>query len=66
VDVTTAASAWFQSATSQGFGGSFLVAIPFTLQNGSTTTDLVHLLQSLSITATNDVGASSSISVAIP
>jgi len=66
VDVTTAASAWFQSATSQGFGGSFLVAIPFTLQNGSTTTDLVHLLQSLSITATNDVGASSSLSVAIP
>jgi len=66
VDVSTASAAWFQGATSQPFGGSFMVAIPFTLSNGSSTADLVHLLQSLSITATNDVGTASSISVAIP
>jgi hypothetical protein len=66
VDVSSAASSWFQGAASQGFGGSFLVAIPFSLSNGSTTSDLVHLLQSLSITATNDVGTSSAISVPIP
>ncbi|MBZ5621852.1 MAG: choice-of-anchor D domain-containing protein [Acidobacteriia bacterium] len=66
IDVSSASSAWFQGPTSQGFGGSFLVAIPFTLSNGSTTDDLVHRLQSLSITATNDVGASSAVSVSIP
>jgi hypothetical protein len=66
IDVSSASSAWFQSATSQSFGGSFLVAIPFNLSNGNTTQDLVHLLQSLSITATNDVGASSAVSVSIP
>jgi hypothetical protein len=66
IDVSSSSAAWFQSATSQGFGGSFLVAIPFVLSNGSTTTDLVRLLQSLSITATNETGVSNAISVAIP
>jgi len=66
VDVTSPASAWFQSAASQAFGGSFSVAIPFSLQNGSSNADLVHMLQSLSITATNDVGASTAVSVQIP
>ncbi len=66
IDASSASSAWFQGATSQGFGGSFLVAIPFVLSNGSTTTDLVHLLQSLSITATNVVGASNAVTVSIP
>ena len=66
IDVSSAASSWFQGAASQGFGGSFSVAVPFSLSNGSTTDDLVHLLQSLSITATNDVGTSSAISVPIP
>ena len=66
IDVNSAASAWFQSTTSQGFGGTFLIAVPFVLQNGSSTDDLVHRLQSLSITATNEIGASNSVSVAIP
>jgi hypothetical protein len=66
IDAGSAASAWFQSATSQSFGGSFLVTIPFALSNGSSTDDLVHMLQSLSITATNDVGASNAVTVTIP
>jgi hypothetical protein len=66
LDLTSSASAWFQSAASQAFGGTFLVAIPFNLSNGSTTDDLVHLLQSLNITATNDVGTSTPVSVTIP
>lgn len=66
LDVSAASAAWFQSTTSQSFGGAFSVAFPFVLSNGSTTDDLVHRLQSLSITATNDVGASSSLSVPIP
>jgi hypothetical protein len=66
IDVSAASTSWFQSTVSQNFGGTFLVAIPFTLSNGSTTDDLVHMLQSLSITATNDVGVSSALSVPIP
>jgi hypothetical protein len=66
IDVTSAAAAWFQSTPSQAYGGAFLIAIPFVLSNGSSTDDLVHQLQSLTITATNDVGTSSSISVPIP
>jgi len=66
IDVSSAASSWFQGFGSQQFGGSFLVAIPFNLSNGSSNSDLVHLLQALSITGTNDVGASSAVSVTIP
>jgi hypothetical protein len=66
IDVSAGSSSWFGSATSQGFGGGFLVAIPFNLSNGNATADLVHMLQSLSITATNDVGASSAVPVTIP
>ena len=66
LDVNSGSTAWFQSTTSQTFGGAFLVTIPFVLSNGSTTDDLVHRLQSLNVTATNDVGASSSVAVSIP
>jgi Abnormal spindle-like microcephaly-assoc'd, ASPM-SPD-2-Hydin len=65
VDVNTAAASWYQSTASQTAGGSFLAAIPFVLQNGSSTDDLVHRLQSLSITATNSAGVSSSVTVPI-
>jgi hypothetical protein len=66
IDLNTAASAWYQSTASQGTGGSFLVAVPFVLQNGGSADDLFHRLQSLSITATNDAGASAAIAVPIP
>ena len=63
--VSSASAAWYQGAASQGTGGSFLAAIPFVLANGSTD-DLVHLLQSVSITATNDSGVSTAVTVPIP
>jgi hypothetical protein len=66
IDVTSASSAWFAGAASQGFGGSFLLAISFNLSNGSTSDDLVHLLQSLTVTATNAVGGSNTVSVPVP
>ena len=67
IDISAPSFSWFQSTVAQGFGGTFLVAIPFTLSGGGTTgADLVHMLQSLSITAKNDVGASTALSVAIP
>jgi len=66
LDVSSASSSWFQSTAAQTTGGTFLVTIPFTLQNGSSTADLVHALQSLTITATNEAGASNALQVAIP
>jgi hypothetical protein len=66
IDVTSGAAAWFQSAASASYGGAFQVTIPFVLQNGSASDDLVRQIQSLSVTATNQVGASPAISVAIP
>lgn len=66
VDLTSSAAAWFQSAASSSFGGAFQITIPFVLQNGSSTADLVHTLQSLSITATNAIGSSTALSVTIP
>ena len=66
IDVSVSSASWFQSTASQSFGGGFQVAIPFVLQNGSTTDDLVHDLQSLSITATNEIGTSSTLSVPVP
>jgi hypothetical protein len=64
VDVSSVSASWFQSTAAQGFGGSFLVAIPFTLSGGTASaTDLVHMIQTVSITATNDVGTSNAITV---
>jgi hypothetical protein len=65
IDVSSASAAWFQGTSASGFGGSFLAEIPFALSNGSSTANLVQLLQSLSITATNEVGTSSAIVVPI-
>ena len=66
LDVTGASSAWFQSTASQPYGGTFLISIPFVLQNGSSTDDVVRRLQSLTITGVNDVGSSSAVTVTIP
>jgi hypothetical protein len=66
IDVNATASSWFQSAASQVAGGSFVAAIPFALQNGSSTDDLVHRLLSLSITATNETGTSNALTLTIP
>jgi hypothetical protein len=66
IDVTSASSTWFQGTTSQAFGGAFLIGIPFSLQNGSSTDDLVRRIQSLNITAANEVGTSEAMTVAIP
>jgi hypothetical protein len=65
LDVTSAAAAWFQGATSQEAGGGFQLSIPFALQNGNATDDLVRRLQSLTITASNETGASAPLVIAI-
>jgi len=66
VDTSTAAAAWFQSSSSQqSFGGLFTMAVPITLHNGSSSDDLVHQLQSAVVTATNEVGTSTSVTAII-
>jgi hypothetical protein len=61
IDVSAGAASWYRSTNSANTGGAFLVSIPFNLQNGSTGDDLVHLIQSLSVTATNGIGVSNAV-----
>ena len=63
IDMSTAAASWFQGSAASSFGGSFLLEVPFTLSNGNTTANLLSFLQSLNITATNNVGTSSQLVV---
>jgi hypothetical protein len=67
IDISAAARVWFQSSASQNLGGQFSIEIPFTLGNGSTsTTDLTKSLSGVSVTATNETGASNALTVVIP
>lgn len=66
IDLSSPSASWFQGSAASGFGGSFLLEVPFTLSGGSSTANLVSFLQSLSITATNNVGTSSALVVSVP
>jgi len=66
IDASTAATTWFQGASSLSYGGGFSVTLVLALQNGSATDDLVHRLQSLTITATNDIGTSTELTIPVP
>ena len=61
------AQAWFSSAQSQNFGGQFMVTVPFSVASSQTssTTSPLSLLQSVSITASNDSGTSNAVVVAL-
>jgi len=71
VDVSTVASTWFASSASTPFGGQFTITVPFTLSSsstsGSSTTvqSLLTAIQSVSVTAVNDVGTSNSVTAQI-
>lgn len=66
MDVSNASLIWFQGATSQAFGGQFNIAIPFTLRvsSGSLSSPIDKLV-SVSVTATNEIGTSTSISASL-
>jgi hypothetical protein len=66
VDASGASLAWFQGSPSQAFGGQFIVSIPFNIQvsSGILVTP-VDKIQTLSVTASNDVGASNAISISV-
>ena len=67
LDVSGASQTWFQSSASQSFGGQFTVAIPFNLQVSSgVQASPIDNLQSISVTASNEIGSSNSITATIP
>lgn len=62
VDLTQAATVWFDSTTSQGFGGQFTVTAPFTFSGTPPTgTTLLQAIASISATVSNQVGASNAV-----
>jgi hypothetical protein len=66
LDSSLASQAWFQSSPSQAFGGQFSVSIPFNIQVSSgTLTSPSAELESISVTASNSLGASNSLTVTI-
>jgi len=66
INLDSEASLWFKSPASQSYGGQFSVSVPFTLRTeGSLTTSPLEKLDSLSVTATNEVGTSNAVSARI-
>jgi len=70
IDVSTSATLWFQSLTSQSLGGFFSIEIPFsTTVNGSgsgLTSGLPRFIAAISVSATNEVGTSSLVQLTQP
>ena len=70
IDVNTAATFWFAGSTSQALGGLFSIDIPFTISvsgSGSTASSaLSAYIAGLTITASNEVGTSNQLQVALP
>ncbi len=66
MNVESASLVWYQSEVSQGFGGLFSITLTLNLQRDDSDgglDDLVRFIQSLGITATNEIGQSNSVSV---
>ena len=55
-------SLWFRSGASQGFGGLFAITLPLTVSGGSTASP-ADVLQSASVTLSNDRGRSNTVTV---
>jgi len=62
VDVSQAATVWFDSTASESFGGQFTVTVPFTLQGKLPVNEtLVEAISAISATISNEIGASNSL-----
>jgi hypothetical protein len=62
INIQAESSLWFSSTQSQSFGGQFQITIPFTFSSDQTSPP-PSVLDSISVIATNELGASSSLSV---
>jgi hypothetical protein len=65
VNVSTASQLWFEGAASQSAGGEFTVEIPFTVTSSAGVTAIANL-NAISVTATNAIGTSNSLTVSVP
>jgi len=66
IDVNPIATLWFQSTASKAFGSQFTIAIPFTFQGVVPAgQSILSAISSVSVTMSNAVGSSSSITTAL-
>jgi len=66
LNVQPNAQGWFSSVQSANFGGQFMVSVPFSFtSNQASVSSPLSLLQSVSITASNDLGTSNAVAVAV-
>lgn len=65
LDVTSEAAFWFGSNAASAFGGQFAAAVPFTLTSSRTGDIPLAAIQSISVTATNEVGVSNALAVQV-
>lgn len=64
VDASSAFTLWYQSASSQPYGSLFSVTIPFSLGGAvAAGQSLTTAIQSVAVTAVNEIGTSNSVSV---
>lgn len=62
IDVRQIATVWFQSAASQAFGGQFTMTVPFTFEGTVLAgQSLLSSIASVSVTMSNELGASNSL-----
>jgi hypothetical protein len=63
IDVSAASALWFQSAASQPFGSQFIISVPFNLAvSNKNVLNSLAAIQAVSVTATNSLGTSNSVS----
>src|SRR5262249_41002475 len=67
INIQSTATLWFASAASQTYGGQFTLSVPFSFQSSeSAGQNLLQSLASISVTMSNDVGASSAVAASTP
>jgi hypothetical protein len=67
IPIDAEAAVWFKTAASQAFGGQFAITLPFTLRTEGQTQLLapIEKLESVAVTASNEVGTSNSLTARI-
>lgn len=66
IDVSQPATLWFQSSASKATGGEFTMTLPFTFQGLAANQSVLSAVSSVSLTMSNELGASTSIQTGIP
>ncbi len=62
-DLTATSFVWFSSQASAGFGGQFVMQIPFSLNSSDGSTNLLTALDSVTVSMANDRGQSNQLTV---